>query len=135
MDLAEDITMRTVVVPHPVGVPTLAARWNFADGPSLAYITDTVPNRASIELARGCDLLIHEAGFSAVLQPDLDISEYFHGTAQQAGEVARQAGCERLALVHLGPEIGERPEVLAKEARADTDLQVIVPEDGEWVRV
>jgi ribonuclease BN (tRNA processing enzyme) len=88
-----------------------------------------------VDLARDCDLLIHESNFSAVLQPDLDISEYCHSTAQQAGELARQAACPRLALVHLGPEISEFPDALADEARAGTDLDVIVPEDGERVRV
>jgi hypothetical protein len=38
-------------------------------------------------------------------------------------------------LVHLGPEIGEHPDVLAEEARAGTDLEVIVPEDGERLRL
>jgi ribonuclease Z len=128
--LVEGVTLRTAVVPHPANVPTLAARWDLADGPSVAFVTDTTPCAATVELAHGCDLLIHESGFSAVLQPDVDMSEYFHSTAQQAGEVARQAGCPRLALVHLGPEIGEHPDVLAAEARADTDLEVVVPEDG-----
>jgi hypothetical protein len=35
----------------------------------------------------------------------------------------------------MGPEIGEQPDVLIEEARAGTDLEVIVPEDGEHVRV
>jgi ribonuclease Z len=135
LELVAGIAMRTVVVPHPDDVPTLAARWDLADGPSVAFVTDTVPNTATVDLARGCDLLIHESNFSVVLQPDVDISEYFHSTAQQAGEMARQAGCPRLALVHLGSEIGEFPDVLADEARAGTDLDVLVPEDGERMRV
>ena len=134
-ELVEGVTLRTVVVPHPDNVPTLAARWDLMDGPSIAFVTDTVPNAATVDLARDCDLLIHESNFSAVLQPDVDISEYYHSTAQQAGEMARQAACPRLALVHLGSEIGEHPDVLADEARADTDLDVFVPEDGERVRV
>jgi ribonuclease Z len=133
--LVEGVTLRTVVVPHPDNAPTLAARWDLMDGPSVAFVTDTVPNAATVELARNCDLLIHDSNFSAVLQPDVDISEYSHSTAQQAGEMARQAGCPRLALVHLGSEIGEFPDVLAGEARAGTDLEVLVPEDGERVRV
>jgi ribonuclease Z len=131
--LVEGVTLRTAVVPHPDNVPTLAARWDFAGGASIAFVTDTCPCAATVDLARGCDLMIHEAAFSAVLEPETDISEYFHSTAQQAGEVARQAGCLRLALVHLGPEIGEQPDVLAAEARAGTDLEVIVPEDGERI--
>jgi ribonuclease BN (tRNA processing enzyme) len=80
-------------------------------------------------------LLIHEATFSAELQPDADPARHVHSTARQAGEVARQAGCPRLALVHIGPDISDYPEVLIEEARADTDLKVIVPEDGERIRV
>jgi len=133
IELADGVTLRTTLVPHPPGVPTLAARWDFSEGPSVTFVTDTIPNGATVELARGSDLLIHEANFSAVLQPDLDRSEYFHSTAQQAGEIARQAGCKRLALVHLSPEIDKRPDVLVEEARAGTDLEVLVPGDGESI--
>ena len=135
VDLAPGVTLHTVVVPYPPGATTLAARWDFDGGPSLAFVTDTIPNTATIQLARGCDLLVHEASYSAVLQPEADPSMHFHSTARQAGEIARQAGCPRLALVHIGLEIGEHPDVLAEEARADTDLEVIVPEDGERYRL
>jgi ribonuclease Z len=134
-ELSEGVTLRTVLVPHPPHVPTLAARWDFANGPSIAFVTDTLANHSTVELARGTDLLIHEASFSAELQPDADPAAHFHSTAQQAGEMARQAGCPRLALVHLGPEIGEHPHVLIEEARATTDLQVIVPQDSERIRL
>ncbi|MDY7080509.1 MAG: MBL fold metallo-hydrolase [Chloroflexota bacterium] len=134
-ELTADVTLRTVVVPHPPGVPTLAARWDFAGGLSVTFVTDTVPNDAIVGLARDSDLLIHEANFSATLQPNVDTLPYFHSTAQQAGEIARRARCPRLALVHLGSETGEQPDVLAAEARAGTDLQVIVPEDGERIRL
>jgi ribonuclease BN (tRNA processing enzyme) len=134
-ELMEGITLRTAVVPYPPGTPTLAARWNFGTGLSVTFVTDTLANPTTVELARGSDLLIHETNFSAVLQPDVDLAKYFHSTAQQAGEIARQAGCPRLALVHLGSEIGEHPDVLAEEARAGTDLHVIVPEDGERIRL
>ena len=126
---------RTAAVSHAPGVPTVGARWDFTGGPSITYITDTSYNAASIELARDSDLLIHEASYSAVLQPDADPTPTYHSTAQQAGQLARRAGCPRLALIHLGPEIGEQPEVLAEEARADTELQVLVPEDGECIRL
>jgi ribonuclease Z len=134
-EVAPGVTLRTVVVPYPPGATTLAGRWDFDGGPSVTYVTDTIPNTASIQLAQGSDLLIHEATYSAELQPDADPAMHFHSTAQQAGEIARQANCRRLALVHLGPEIGDYPGVLVEEARADTDLQVIVPEDGERVRI
>ncbi len=131
MSLTSDVTLRTTVLDHPPGVPTLAARWDFAGGPSITFATDTPVCDATVELACGSDLLIHESSFSAVLQPNEDPGLYFHSTAQQAGEIARRAGCPRLALVHLAPEIGKYPDVLIEEARAGTDLQVIIPEDGE----
>ena len=135
VEVAPGVILRTMVVPYPAGAPTLAARWDFADGPSLTFVTDTIPNTASIQLAQGSDLLIHEATHSAELQPDVDPATHLHSTARQAGEVARQAGCQRLALVHLDPAISDYPDVLIEEARVGTDLQVIVPEDGERVRL
>jgi len=134
-ELAPGVILRTAAVPHPPGVPTLAARWDFAGGPSVTFTTDTFANATTVELARDSDLLIHEASYSAMLQPNEDPAVNYHSTARQAGEVARRAGCPRLALVHLGPETGERPDVLAEEARAGTDLQVIVPEDGQRIRL
>jgi len=131
--LTGGITLRTAPVHHPPGVPTLGARWEFAGGPTIAFATDTVPNPATIELARGCDLLIHEASFSAVLQPGYDPSAHSHSTARQAGELAREAGAKRLALVHLGPSICGHPNVLADEARGASDLDVLVPSDGERI--
>jgi len=130
--LAPSVTLRTAMVPHPRGIPTLAARWDLS-GQSVTVATDTFPCDATAELARGSDLLIHEASFSATLQPDAAPAAHFHSTAREAGEIARQAGCLRLALVHLGPEISHRPDVLIEEARAGTDLQVVVPEDGERI--
>jgi ribonuclease Z len=56
--LAAGVTLRTTVVPHPPGVPTLAARWDFAGGPSVTFATDTFPDPATVELARDSDLLI-----------------------------------------------------------------------------
>lgn len=67
------------------------------------------------------------------MHPEADPAEHFHSTAEQAGGLARAAGCPRLVLVHLGPGAGEHPDVLVEEARTGSDLQVIVPEDGERI--
>ena len=135
IELPFKIKLRTILPDYPPGVPTLAARWEFPDGPSVTLVTDTRPSRASVELARDSDLLIHEASYSAALQPNETPYEHYHSTAQQAGQIARKAGCRQLALVHIGPKIGHWPEVLIEEARAGTDLQVIVPEDGDRLPV
>ena len=129
------VRLRTAVPDHPPGRPTLSARWDFHGGPSITFITDTRPGQASIELARGSDLLIHEASFSSTLQPHADPGIHYHSTAEQAGEIARQADCKHLALVHLGPEIGAQPEILIEEAQGGTSLSVMVPEDGDRLTV
>lgn len=90
-------------------------RWDFVEGPSATYVTDTYPCTAALEMARGCTLLIHEASFSAVLRPEVDPARYFRRTVRQAGEVAGAADGQRLALVHLGPGIGERSDVLVRK--------------------
>ena len=131
--LQEGVTMTTSLVPSPPGVPTLAARWEL-DGLVIVFATDTVPNDTVVELAHGADLLIHEASFSAVLQPGYEPNAHFHTTAQQAGEIARRAECRIVALIHLNPLASRHPDVLVEEARGDTDLRVIVPEDGERIR-
>jgi ribonuclease Z len=133
--LKSDVRFRTVLPDHPPGTPTLSARWDFDEGPSITFVTDTRPGQETIALARGSDLLIHEASFSSTLQPHADAAIHYHSTAEQAGKIARQAGCRRLALVHLGPEIGDQPAVLIEEAKAGTGLDVMVPEDGEQVAV
>jgi ribonuclease Z len=133
--LTENVTMTTDVMDHPAGVPTLAARWDFDGGPTVTFVTDTVPNQRSIDLAQGSDLLIHDSNYSAVLQPEATPAEACHSTARQAGEVARQAGCKRLALTHLGQQIGNSPDILIEEARAGTSLEVIVPDDGERILI
>lgn len=135
VEIVPGVALHTIVVPHPPSVLTLAARWDFASGPSITFATDTTPNPATIELARGCDLLIHEASYSSVLQPDANAARHFHSTARDAGGIARQADCKRLALVHLNPEISQDPDVLVEEARGDSSLEVIVPEDGDRIRV
>ena len=135
VQLADGFTLRTTVVPHPEAVPTLAARWEWAGGPSVSFVTDTIPCEASVRLARDTDLLIHEASFSDTLHPNYEASTYNHSTAGGAGELARHARCRRLALIHLGIDTEKEPEILEKEARAGTDLEVIVPQDGHKERL
>jgi len=128
---ADGVMLRTAVVRHPPAVPTLAARWDFETGISVTFVTDTVPNHTSVRLARDSTLLIHEATYSTRLEPALDPAPQYHSTARQAGELARAAGCQALALVHLGVQGSAQPEVLIEEARDGSDLRVVVPRDGE----
>ena len=88
-------------------------------GRGVVYCTDTVYCRAAVELARGADLLIHEATF-AEADEGLAVRST-HSTAAMAGRVAAEAGARRLFITHLSPRYfpGNQtaPEDLLKEAR------------------
>ncbi len=87
-------------------------------GQRVAYVTDlayTPDNVARVvRLARGADLLVCEAAF---LHEDEALArERRHLTARQAGEIAREAGVQRLAPFHVSPRYNGRERELLDEA-------------------
>ncbi len=83
-------------------------------GKSIAYCTDTRPCKASIELARNADLLIHEATFDQAMTAEAD--QYGHSTAAQAASIAREAEAKRLLITHFSTRFPD-PAPLLEEAR------------------
>jgi len=84
--------LRFTGTPCDHGVPCMAVRVdNDETGASICYSSDTRPSAAIAELAAGCDILVHEASGDNPV----------HSTTEQAAEIARQAGCKHLVLVHL----------------------------------
>lgn len=84
-------------------------------GDSFAYIVDTRPCPAAIELARGAKILLCE---STYLDEHRDLAkEYMHMTAKQAAEIAKEAGVETLILTHFSARYRDT-EPLGAEARA-----------------
>lgn len=77
-------------------------------GGSIAYCTDTRPCAASVALAAGVDVLLHDSTFAPELQPLAQ--ETGHSTAIEAAEVAREAGVQQLFLWHISSRY-EEPEV------------------------
>jgi ribonuclease Z len=76
--------------------PCIALRFEDASSHrAVVYSADTGPSDAVAALARGADVLIHEA----------TTREPFpgHTTPRQAGEVAALAGVARLVIVHYSP--------------------------------
>jgi len=82
-------------------------------GKTLAYCTDTRPCENSIELARGADLLIHEATYTKDESTLAD--ERGHSTAEQAAHVAKKASAKRLLLTHFSARYTDLSPLL-KEA-------------------
>jgi len=106
-------------------------------GRRIAITGDTGPCQATVEAARGAELLVHDASFSdEEAQRALDTG---HSTVGQAASVAREAGVKMLALVHIssryhvGKVIEEAKEVFEPTV-APKDFDVIelpFPERGD----
>ena len=89
-------------------------------GASLVYCTDTVFSETAVALARGADLLIHEATFS---HRDAAMAyQRQHSTSTMAAQTAAEAGVKQLAMTHLSPRYvpgaAESPDDLLQEARS-----------------
>jgi ribonuclease Z len=93
-ELLEDDHWRITVTPVEHSKPTIGLRVEDKDsGGVLAYSCDTAPTPRFVDLARGADLMVHEATGEG---PG-------HSTAVEAANVARHANAKRLLLVHLPP--------------------------------
>jgi len=135
-DLTDDIQLTTELVFGPPYMPVLGLRLDFFDkGVSLAFSADTAPSDTVASLATGCDLLIHEASFSATLQPDVSPELFFHSDARQAGQIAARAGVKRLALAHLSRLHANHRRVLTEEAAEYFKGLILVPDDGDVIQL
>jgi ribonuclease Z len=106
-------------------------------GRSLVITGDTAPCRATVEAARGAELLIHDASFAE--EEAQRAADTAHSTVGQAAAVAREAEVSMLALVHIssryhvGNVLEEAREVYERTvAPRDFDVvEIPFPERGE----
>jgi ribonuclease BN (tRNA processing enzyme) len=115
----QDGTVRvtSALVKHPPVVPAFGYRFDFKDR-SVAFSGDTAPTQSMINLAKGADVLIHEAmyvpamgvsmrddakrqkvGFDAVVEHMIAD----HTAVEDVGKIAQAAGVKELVLYHLAP--------------------------------
>lgn len=112
----EGRTLRVEASPVEHSIPNAALRVTFADRDergTVVYSSDTRPCAAVAGLARGADVLIHEATFGG---ESAEAERVRHSTAAEAGRVAREAKVGRLILTHLDPWGPHPPEALREEA-------------------
>ena len=105
---------RITAAPGIHGVPVIGIRVEDAQGAGVcAYSCDTAKSAEITEMARGADLLVHEATGTEMGG---------HTTYLQAAEVARDAGAGRMVLVHLPPFVTDGDLAEARTIYADMRL-------------
>ncbi|HEY7611382.1 MAG TPA: MBL fold metallo-hydrolase [Gemmatimonadales bacterium] len=108
----ENLAVTSALVHHPPMDRAFAYRFDAADR-SIVISGDTTRSDALVELARGADILVHEAllpeGMDRLVAgvpnaPGLKRSIMsHHTTAEDAGRVAQAAGVKTLVLSHFVP--------------------------------
>ena len=101
-------------------------------GRTVVMTGDTRPCDATLEAARGADLLVHEATFG---DEEADrAKETGHSTAREAAVLARSAGCRRLLLTHFSARYSRDAGELEAQARAEFP-EVTIGKDGMEIEV
>jgi len=114
---AEDLRVWASPVHHLV--PTIGLRFELtASKKIVAYSCDTEPCQEVVRLADGADILIHEATGGTL----------GHTSAEQAGEIARQAGVGKLYLIHY-PVLNFDARTLLQRAATTFNGPIYLAED------
>jgi ribonuclease BN (tRNA processing enzyme) len=136
----ERVKVTAAVVRHPLVEPALAYRFDAADR-SIVISGDTAPSEDLVRLARGADVLVHEAMYLpgvdrlAARVPQAErLKEHLvasHTTAQDAGRVAREAGVGTLVLSHFVPadDPAITDEMWIEAARTQYPGRIVVGKD------
>ena len=101
-------------------------------GRRLVITGDSRPSPATIEAARGADVLVHEATFAD--EDAARAADTGHSTAREAAEVAERAGVRRLILTHLSARYSRDATDLEREAKS-VFPHVTIARDGMEVEV
>jgi ribonuclease Z len=102
--LMNDDTIRITSLPMKHLVPSVGLRMEFpARQFTAVYTSDTEPVENVVRLARGADVLIHEAAGDS----------RGHTSPAKAGEAAAAAGVKHLVLIHYDPAIPEEEQISA----------------------
>jgi ribonuclease Z len=96
-------------------------------GRKVVLTGDTRPCAATVAMAAGADLLVHDSTFGDA--EEARAVETLHSTAREAARVAREAGVGRLLLTHLSTRYDRDSATLLQQAREEFGA-VEVASDG-----
>ena len=136
----DNVKVTSTLVDHPLVTPAFAYRF---DGPdrSIVISGDTARSDNLVKLARGADVLVHEAmwlpGLERILARDPNaarLKEHLlasHTAVEDCGRVAEAAGVKTLVLSHLVPggDATITDEMWTNAARQHFKGRVIVGKD------
>jgi ribonuclease BN (tRNA processing enzyme) len=116
----DNVEVAAIVVEHPSVKPALGYRFDFHDR-SIAFSGDTAPLEDVAKMARGADVLVHEAmyvpavetysrgqiakGWPVELDKVMAHMKADHTPVEDVGRIAQEAGVKTLVLSHLVPAI------------------------------
>jgi ribonuclease BN (tRNA processing enzyme) len=116
----DNVKVSAIPVDHPPVKPALGYRFDFKDR-SIAFSGDTTPLDAVANMAKGADVLVHEAMYVPAVEKyireqiaagrPVTVDAYMahmkadHSPVEDVGRIAAEAGVETLVLSHLTPAI------------------------------
>ena len=141
----ENVKISAAIVQHPPVRPALAYRFDFQDR-SIVFSGDTAPTQAVAALAKGADMLVHEAMYMPAMEAyirgriaqgsPIRFDDYMahmkadHTTVEDVSRIAQQAGVKTLVLSHLTPGIdGIQDETWRDAAAKQFKGEIVVARD------
>jgi ribonuclease BN (tRNA processing enzyme) len=114
----DHVTVRAILVQHPPVFPSYAFRFDSRHG-SIVVSGDTTITPNMITIAKGADMLIHEAidlqavrQFGNLSESQLAHHKESHADVTKLGRLAQQAKVRRLVLSHLAPGTVAWPDAI-----------------------
>ncbi|MFW9982389.1 MAG: MBL fold metallo-hydrolase [Candidatus Thorarchaeota archaeon] len=94
------------------------------EGQILVISSDTAPCREIIELAKGCDVLVHECNWLDGPHP-----EGVHTSPSELAQVAEKTNPGKLILTHVSPDVVANQKKVVEIVKRRTDAEVFIGED------
>ena len=94
------------------------------EGRTLVISSDTAPCREVTELAKGCDVLVHECNWLDGLHP-----EGVHTSPSEVARIVEEASPNKVVLTHVSPEVVEEKNKVIDIVSRRTSAEVIFGED------